>query len=87
MRSSEIIRHKAVRASDLRVPLKRTNFEKQDPRLVERNYCRDCDHRKRGNDWEKDYCRAFKKLCKFVRGGKGYIRMACGKFKAKHHGS
>ena len=36
-----------------------------------RQYCRDCDNRKRGNTWKLDHCNHFKKKCCEARGDKG----------------
>jgi hypothetical protein len=66
----------------MRPPYKPGHYE-DPPRIGKRVYCRDCQHRKRGNTWELDFCRKLKKLCKHARMPKNIANIKCDPFEPK----
>jgi hypothetical protein len=76
MRTSDRLSNKVIPKSRLRADAKGSG-KPQPIRRVDRTYCNECNHRKRGNTWDKDYCRKCKKLCKDARMGGQMARICC----------
>jgi len=65
MRSSQKYNDKIIDTAAMRTPYKPGREAVHRP--VKKVYCRECEHRKRGNTWKLDFCRKLKKLCSKAR--------------------